>query len=255
MPPADSIDVPRLLADCKLASVEYRGSLPSTQDRAHQLAADGKTPLLVVADAQTAGRGRGGNRWWTGGGSLAFSLLIDPVAHGLPRQPVSQASLAAGIALIDAVSVWLGDTIIGLHWPNDVFAAGRKLAGILIDVLPDGRHIVGVGLNVNNTFSAAPDEVRLRATSLIELSGQTLDRTEILILFLRAFEGMLAQLATNPAELGCRFDRCCLQIGHDLTIELANRRTTGRCAGIAPDGALLLDTLSGRQKFYSGVLR
>ena len=254
MPHNVPIDVARLLAETKLASVEYLASIHSTQEYAHKLATDVETPWLIVAEVQTAGRGRGSNIWWTGEGSLAFSLLIDPVAHGLSRQPVPQASLAAGIALIDAVSDWLGDTIVGLHWPNDVFAAGRKLAGILIDVLPEGRHIVGVGLNVNNTFEAAPEEVRVRATSLVELTGRTLDRTDILLSFLRKFDRTLSQLASDPLTLGRRFQEACLQVGHDLTIELANRRTTGRCVGIAPDGALLLDTLNGRQTFYSGVL-
>ncbi len=65
----DSIDVDRLLAGGFVAAAEYHPTLESTQDRAAALAAAGERgPLVVVADEQTAGRGRGGNRWWTGAG-------------------------------------------------------------------------------------------------------------------------------------------------------------------------------------------
>lgn len=255
MPTDTPISVARLRADSKLASVEYHASIGSTQDQTHSLAASGGLPLLVVTEEQTAGRGRGSNTWWAGQGGLAFSLAFDPSDYELPRQPIPQASLAAGIALIETVMRSMGDVFIGLHWPNDVFAAGRKLAGILIDVLPGGRHIVGVGLNVNNSFDGAPDDVRQRAVSMLELTGRPLDRTEVLLAFLQEFDEALHQLAKDPVTLGARFHDNCLQIGQDLTIEHANRRTTGRCAGIAADGALLLDTLAGRQKFYSGILR
>jgi BirA family biotin operon repressor/biotin-[acetyl-CoA-carboxylase] ligase len=257
----NEIDVERLLAESTLAGVEHLPSIGSTQVHAFELAACKRhaagrtTPWLVVADQQSAGRGRGANTWWSDDGSLPFSLIIDPAAFGLPNQPVPQASLAAGVALIDAVSSWLNNAVIGLHWPNDVFVAGRKLAGILIDVLPDGRHIVGVGVNVNSTFETAPEDVRSRAISLKEVTGRTFDRTDVLLSFLREFDVALNCLGRDPQRFGQRFNECCLQIGHDLTIEIGGRRTTGRCAGIAPDGALLLDTFGGRQLFYSGVLR
>ena len=260
VPFPDHIDVSRLLAESMLAGIEYLPSVGSTQDYVQGLVANQtfnneQLPLLVIADEQTAGRGRGTNRWWTGQGSLAFTLLLDPQQFGLPNRPVPQASLAVGVAVIDTIQKWIEPLPIGLHWPNDVFAAGRKLSGILIDVLPDSRHIVGVGLNVNNAFAAAPAEVRDRATSLLDLSGRRFDRTEVLLAFLTNLERTLTQLAVDPELLGDRFADLCLQVGHDLTIESSGRKTSGRCAGIDRDGALLLDTFNGRQKIYSGVLR
>lgn len=256
----DTLDLARLSGASMLAGIEHYPSIGSTQTRAHELAgldasAGRRGPVLIVADEQTAGRGRGVNAWWTGCGSLALSLLFDGTCFGLPRQPLPQGSLAAGIAVVDTVSPWLPGQIVGLHWPNDVFAAGRKLSGILIDVLPDGRHILGIGLNVNNVFVEAPAEVQSRAVSLVELAGRPMDRTDVLLTLLDEIRGSLSRLAVEPDAFGLRFDEACLQVGHDLTIENAGQRTTGRCAGIAADGALLLDTFSGRQKFYSGVLR
>ncbi len=69
-------------------------------------------------------------------------------------------SLAAGVAVVSAVRPAIAPQQVGLHWPNDVFVGPRKLAGILIDVLADGRHILGIGLNVNNSLADAPDDVR-----------------------------------------------------------------------------------------------
>jgi BirA family biotin operon repressor/biotin-[acetyl-CoA-carboxylase] ligase len=248
----------RLATNCLIARVEYHATLPSTQDRAIEVARSGDPgdlPLLVVAEEQTAGRGRGSNRWWTGRGSLAFSLLFDPADWALSRHPSPERSLAAAVAIIETVQRYLPNHVVGLHWPNDVFVSDKKLAGVLIDVLPQGQHVVGIGLNVNNTFHHAPDDVRHRATSLCDLAGHPLDRTTLLVSLLENLEAAMREVAADPENFGRRFHERCLQLGRELTIEAGNRRTTGRCAGIAPDGALLLETPRGGQKFYSGVLR
>jgi BirA family transcriptional regulator, biotin operon repressor / biotin---[acetyl-CoA-carboxylase] ligase len=256
--PSDRLD-PDRLAECPaIARVETYQSLASTQDRAHEVARSGEPgplPLLIVAEQQTAGRGRGANRWWTGPGSLAFSLLFDPADWQLSRQPLPERSLAVGVAIVETVRPIAAGHAVGLHWPNDVFAAGKKLAGILIDVLPDGQHVVGIGLNVNNSFDGAPPEVSARATSLCELGGRTFDRTTVLLDLLANLEAAVRESAAQPEHFGGRFQDLCLQLGQQLTIEVGAQRTVGRCAGIAPDGALILETASGWQKFYSGVLR
>src|SRR5687767_3863398 len=141
-----SIDADAILAESWVSNVEYHPELSSTQDRAREVAGtlSLEQSLLVVADRQTAGRGRGSNRWWTGDGNLAFSLLFDPATFGLARRAIPQVSLACGVALVDVLAPLVPDHRFGLHWPNDVFAADRKLAGILVDVLADGRHILGI---------------------------------------------------------------------------------------------------------------
>ncbi len=202
----DTLDVDRLLAQCALAAVEYHPSLDSTQDRAAAVAAEGaRGPILVVADRQTAGRGRGANRWWTGPGSLAFSLLFDPRDWGLAGEAVPARSLAAGVAVVAAVRPALYPHNVGLHWPNDVFVGGRKLSGILIDVLADGRHILGIGLNVNNGFADAPDDVRARATSMIDLTGQPHDRTSVLVGVLNGLAQVLALSAPTRTRWAASF--------------------------------------------------
>jgi BirA family biotin operon repressor/biotin-[acetyl-CoA-carboxylase] ligase len=253
--PPDTIDVERLLASGLVTEAEHHPTLESTQDRAHQAAAAGaRGPLVIIAEEQTAGRGRGTNRWWTGAGSLAFSLLLDPAAWGLPEAALPMRSLAAGVAIVDAVAPRLYPHPVGLHWPNDVYVGGRKLAGILIDLLADGRHVVGIGLNVNNSLSAAPADVRVRATSLLDLTGMQHDRTALLVDILGELSTAFRELSAAPEAFGARFQTLCLQVGQPLVIRSGTAQSAGHCLGIAPDGALLLETARGREKFYSGVL-
>jgi len=253
----DLLDGNRLSASSTFARLVYSDTMPSTQDHALELARAqaGPLPILVVAEEQTAGRGRGANSWWTARGSLAFSLLFDPAAWGLAPQPVPERSLAVGVAIVDALGPRLHNRALGLHWPNDVFVEGRKISGVLVDVLPDGQHVIGVGINVNNSFQGAPAEVHARATSLAELSGRSFDRTEVLLDVLTSIQQSLIESARFPAEFGARFDELCLQRGRELTLDVGQQRARGICAGIAADGALLLDTARGRERFYSGVLR
>jgi BirA family biotin operon repressor/biotin-[acetyl-CoA-carboxylase] ligase len=129
------------------------------------------------------------------------------------------------------------------------------LAGILVEVLPAGLHILGLGLNTNNRAAAAPAALQAAVTTLLDLTGRETDHAEYLIDFLAALETRLRQLAADAPELGAALDELCLQHGDTLTVYLGDELATGRCAGIAPDGALLLDTPDGRRAFYSGTLR
>lgn len=257
MPPDDPIDIERLLAAGVAARIEYFDSLGSTQDHALELARSGAAalPLLVLAEQQTAGRGRGQNRWWTGRGSLAMSVAFDPGDWSASAEVLPARSLAVGVAIVETIGAHLVGKRVGLHWPNDVYAEGRKIAGILVDVLSGGRHVVGIGINVNNSLAAAPEDVRARAASLSDLASQTFDRTALVAELLGNLRRVLVELASSPETFGSRFDELCLQIGRELTIDVAGRRTTGVCAGIAPDGALVLELGSETRRFYSGVLR
>jgi BirA family transcriptional regulator, biotin operon repressor / biotin---[acetyl-CoA-carboxylase] ligase len=250
------LDPGRLLAETWVDRVEYQQTLTSTNDRARQLAAEVSPDqiVLVAAEEQTAGRGRGANRWWTGSGSLAFSVLLVPARWAIERRYQAMMPLAAAVAIVETAAPLVPAEEVGVHWPNDVFVGPRKLAGILVEVLPDGRQIVGIGLNVNNSAAAAPAEIAARVTTLADASGRTWDRTGLLVELLRRFADNVEQLGRSPAELGRRANELCLQRGGWLCLEGGGRQVRGRCAGIADDGALLLETPAGREAFYSGVL-
>jgi BirA family transcriptional regulator, biotin operon repressor / biotin---[acetyl-CoA-carboxylase] ligase len=251
------IDTNRLLADTFIVHAEHHPLLDSTQSRARQLIEAGhvKLPALIVADQQTSGRGRSTNRWWTGDGSLAFSLVVDPQRFGFPPKLVPRLSLAAGVAIVDTVAPLLDNHQVGLHWPNDVYVGARKLAGILVEVLPDGRHVIGVGLNSNNAAADAPPPLRDVITTLADLTGRHHDHTELLLAILENMHAAMVQLAEPVETLGNRFDLLCLQRDRVLTVFQGQQIITGRCAGIAPDGSLLLDTTEGRRAIQSGSLK
>ena len=270
---------------------EFWEQLASTNDRAAELAdvEPERLPLLVWAERQTAGRGRGGHHWWSAEGALTISLLMEgkdcagrfltapdglggaasvrPLgAEALKGQSDWQrpqrasasrsalVSLAAALAVIDAVRP-LVDVEVGLHWPNDVFASGRKLSGVLIEVLPNGRHILGVGINANNSSAAAPDGLRRRMISLAELCSGPVDRAALAVAFCEGLRRWLEQLREDAHAVAEAADRACLQRGWTLTIRDGQTEATGRCEGIDRWGRLcLLVPPAGMRCFASGML-
>jgi BirA family biotin operon repressor/biotin-[acetyl-CoA-carboxylase] ligase len=186
---------------------------------------------------------------------LAFSLVIDPEQFGLPRKAVPRLSLAAGVAIVDSVAPRLDGHSLGLHWPNDVYVGRGKLAGILVEVLPGGQHIVGVGLNTNSTMAEAPTALQQSMATLRDLTGRLHDHTELLLALMKNFEAAFVQLGQPLETLGERFNLLCAQRGEVLTVYQGEQSITGRCAGIATDGSLLLDTPDGRRAVQSGTLK
>lgn len=246
-----------IIAGSFVRQAEHHAILGSTNDLARQRAAEPglELPLLIVADQQTAGRGRGTNRWWTGQGSVALSLLLEPGGMGIARQHCGLLSLATALAIVDMAGAILPGEAAGVHWPNDIYVGRRKLAGILVEVLPDGQHIVGIGINVNNSLREAPAEVRDIAVSLRDLTGHEYPIGALLSALLERLEAMFHLLGSDPDQIGRQCDACCLQHDQVLTIDNGPSTVTGRCLGIAPDGALLLSTERGTERFYAGVLR
>jgi BirA family biotin operon repressor/biotin-[acetyl-CoA-carboxylase] ligase len=251
-----TLDIDRLLSETFVARVEHHPVLGSTNDRAKECAADavGPLPLLIVADQQTAGRGRGAHRWWTGPGSLAFSLVLDGRAWRADAGLGPLVSLVAAVAVSHAVIPLLPGHVVGIHWPNDVFAAGRKLAGILVEVLPGGLYVVGVGLNLNNSMLEAPAELRSIAASVLDLAAARHEPTLILVALLQRLASLVGHLPAAPAKISQMADGLCLQRGKVLSVQCGRKTVRGTCCGIAADGGLLLDTIHGREKIVSGVV-
>lgn len=130
---------------------------------------------LVVADHQTAGRGRLGRSWEAPPGTaLLCSLLLKPP----PERDTPQLSLVAGVAVADTIERTVG-LAAQLKWPNDVMLRRRKVAGCLAEAR-DGAVVLGIGVNVNQTSGQLPE----RAGSLLTLTGQEWDRAALLAMLL-----------------------------------------------------------------------
>ena len=164
------------------------GVTDSTNRVAMEMAENGAPHgTVVVADAQTAGRGRMGRRWVSPAGkNLYVSLLLRP---SVPTADAPRLALVAGVALADTVEA-MGVTA-SLKWPNDLYCGGRKAAGILAEMASDPggvRHVViGVGLNVNMEEADFPPDLRDAATSLRIRAGRAFRRVDVLARLLDAF--------------------------------------------------------------------
>ncbi|WP_166830533.1 biotin--[acetyl-CoA-carboxylase] ligase [Thalassoroseus pseudoceratinae] len=247
-----------LLENTFLEFIEIHQELPSTNDRALELASedDLQLPALVLAHRQSAGRGRGANRWWADKGTLTFSLIIDAHHFHVPPERWTKISLVVGMAICKATHEFLHPKRPSLKWPNDVLIDGRKLCGILIEMpsAGSGRVVIGIGLNVNTNFETAPEDIRSRATSLRDETGLDHNLNEVLLMVLRALETELTGLA-NDVDLPSRWDRWCWLTGRTVEVENGQPATHGLCRGIDADGALLIDTNTGTKRVYSGVVR
>ena len=229
----------------------------STSDRAAELVRTGdlSLPLAVWARTQTNGRGRGLHEWWSDPGSLTFTIAIDPSAHGLTVENESTLALATAVAIIDALgALELGDSSVGIRWPNDLEAHGRKLGGILperVETDRGPRVLIGIGLNVRTNLAMAPADVRAMATSIAELGSAQVDldcSTRLIPAILGHFALVLERMASGDASLPAQWDRLDLLRDSWVRVDQGGRIVAGRGEGIDAQGALRLN--DGRETLH-----
>ena len=234
-------------------AVEFHAELGSTNDRARELLASGEG-VAVVADLQTAGRGRRGRTWLSPGGrNLMVSVAARP--H-LEARSAGLLGIAAALAVRDACAETVPSADLRVRWPNDVVTAdGAKVAGLLVETaLDDGRlteAVIGVGINVNWRRGEMPAEIGARATSLADLAGADLDRVAVLARLLAGLDRELAALegGATPVE---RLRGVSALDGRAVAVDLGAERLEGIAAGIGEDGSLLVDAPAGRVAVSSG---
>lgn len=205
---------------------------------------------VIIAEEQTAGRGRRGRNWFASpGDSLTFSLLW----RFAPGTAPAGLSLAIGLAVARALQgVGAGDA--ALKWPNDILKDGRKLGGILVELLPGAPHAAVIGIGINVRLPAAmPEEMRAASASICA-AGETADSDELyaallaeLLLALENFaRGGFA--AIRPQWIA----RHALQDARVAVSSDFGPPRTGICRGVDLDGALLLEVDGGVERILSG---
>ena len=211
---------------------------------------------VIACELQSAGRGRRGNTWQSGlGGSLTFSLLWR-FAQG--PSGLGGLSLAAGLAVARALAS-LGMAQVQLKWPNDLLHAGRKLGGILIELQGDGAHssaaVIGIGLNIRLP-ACLRDGIAQAVTDVASISTQAPQRNRLLAATLAELAQVLGQFAEHGfAPLRQEWIARHAHQGKTVTLSSGDGQTiSGRAAGVAEDGALLLETSRGVERFVSGEL-
>ncbi len=246
--PANAIDPvywqPRLTTRWAGREAVYFPQLGSTNAEAKRLAIEGAAHgTLVLADRQTAGRGRRGRDWESPPGSgLWMTLLLRPAVQA---ERIPSLALAVALAVADACEAVCGAQV-GVKWPNDALIGGRKVCGILLEMAADldGAQwvIAGVGLNVGQREQDFPPELRESATSLrMACGGREFDRAEVLLALLGALEVRCAAWeGGGVAALREDYLRRSVTLGKRVNVIAPAEQYAGEAIDIDDTGALLV---------------
>lgn len=232
-----------------LAEIRFYPSLSSTNDEALAWAAAGARDLsLVVADEQTAGRGRMGRQWFTPPGSaLAFSLILRP--QGAEREMVGLFSGLGALALVDALRRY--GVPAQIKWPNDVLINRQKVAGILVENVWMGTEVESVvlGIGINVAPASVPPSAGLNfPATCVQAEGQSpVPRLALLQTWLEALQPRRAALAS--AAFIRDWESLLAFRGELVRVWLdATETVTGQLLGLEPDGSLRIKTETGTER-------
>lgn len=215
--------------------VIWVATLPSTNDFVKENWQRLLHGTVVVAQCQTAGRGRYNRYWHSPEGGLWFSILFKPRKQIKPTFFTKICS----VAIVKALSLIEVDTRI--KWPNDIYCEGKKLAGILSESVFEENTlkavIVGIGINVNNTI---PQEIRDKAISLREISTKGYDTRKILRLLLKCVNQLLKKYSNKPEAVTRIWKGLLIQKeGQTITFKLNDIIKTGKIVKIDDEKIIL----------------
>lgn len=228
-------------------------SVDSTNAEVMRLLAAGKqAPFLLLAEQQTAGRGRRGRTWVSPFAENLYYSLVIPINGGM-RQ-IEGLSLVVGLALLKAIEQ-LGVTNAGLKWPNDVLVDGQKIAGILLEISGDPGDechvVIGVGVNANMQTVAA-DSITQAWTSLSSVLGQAVDRNQLVEFFSSHLQAYLdVQMRDGFAALQAQWQANHLWQGRMAVLTAGQSLIKGEILGVDTTGAIRL-RVDGEERSFSG---
>jgi BirA family biotin operon repressor/biotin-[acetyl-CoA-carboxylase] ligase len=249
--------LPELPKIAGVLRVLWYPSVTSTMEVAAEAVQNGAAGgVVIVADEQTAGRGRLGRPWSSPpGAGLYFSIILRPPLDE-ERRILSLITLATGVGVRDAISAVAG-LATELKWPNDVMVGQRKLAGILAEGsslgMPEQAIVVGIGINVLR--SSHPSEIASRATSIEQELGHGVDRKALLEGVLTAMTARYSDLCAGDGDGILRAWRAVSPSAEGASVEIVDRAKRGVTAGVDAEGALLVNTASGIERVIAGELR
>jgi len=228
----------------------------STNRQAKALAAAGAAEgTVVIAEEQTAGRGRRGRAWFSPPRvGIYMSLILRP---DIPPQEAPRFALLAAAAVAAAVRETTGLEVT-IKWPNDILAGGRKLGGILTEASMEMDRveylIIGVGLNVNLNRRDFPPELQPIATSIRAETGRPTDRILLTKRLLESLEATYNECRREGfAPILKRWQGFSEMLGRRVAVDVGERRFTGKVAAFGADGSLVLRSPDGETlRFFSG---
>lgn len=208
---------------------------------------------LVVSDVQTAGRGRRGRPWQSPAGTgIWMSLLIRPDIE--PRN-ASMLTLVMALAVRSGIEQIAGISC-GIKWPNDIVGDGKKVCGILTEMSaePDCVNHIVIGVGINVLDEAFPEDIRDVAASIYGLSGEKINRSQLIALIMKEFERVYAEFIRTQDLSGLleEYNRYLLNTGREVRVLDPAGAYTGTSQGIDKTGRLIVDTGSEVKKVVSG---
>ncbi|MFD0694795.1 biotin--[acetyl-CoA-carboxylase] ligase [Paenibacillus sp. GCM10027628] len=256
----DKWNVSELLAGLKTKSLGKQlhvyGEVDSTQTIAHQLVASGAPEgTLVLAETQTAGRGRMGRKWHSPAGKgIWMSLVLTP---RIPVYFMPQLTLLCAVALCRSIQKVV-KVDIGIKWPNDLLIGGKKVSGILLESSGEDERlkyvIAGIGISANLKVEDYPEELRSIATSLAIESGTDIVREQLVQAFLIEFEelyGLYIDKGFVPIRL--LWEALSVTLNRPIRTHSPSGFVEGMAESLDDSGALTVITETGdKVKIYSG---
>lgn len=234
-------DLKKSLSRLRLGDIRYFDSIGSTNDEALAWAANDTPDLsVVIADEQTAGRGRLGRKWFTPKGTaLAVSIVFRP--SGEERLHLTRIVGLAALAV--AAALQKRGLAVQIKWPNDVLVAGRKVCGILVESVWSGEDVdcvvIGIGVNVLKGSVPPQDQLQFPATSLEAELGQAPERAALLQDILESMIKLRPELGTD--QFLAHWENLLAMRGETVQVESEKApRLVGTLTGLESDGSLKL---------------
>ena len=227
----------------------FQNEVASTNDLARQMAVEGyEEGTIVFCESQIKGRGRSGKSWFSPAGrSIYVSVILRP---SMPLHLAPQLTLMAAVAVANGIRAYPELQRTQIKWPNDILLDGKKLCGILTELVGQPENlefvIVGIGLNVNGKTEEFPPEVRERAVTMEACAGRTFDRMDVLLRILEELEGAYRLLQAGRFE-DIRQQWLTLNgtLGREIVVRQGERQLKGLAESLDESGALMLRLKDG----------
>lgn len=252
----DRVDVAQVTANLETKrlgrTIHHFEETTTTMLNAHDLVREGvEDGTIVLAERQTAGRGRMLRHWETAAGKgIWMTVILKPDV--LPHQ-APQFTLVAAVAVVNAMKAMFKTFTPKIKWPNDILINGRKCTGILTEMIAESDRVqallIGIGINVNQQITDFPDDLQTIATSMAIEHGETIDRALFLanlLYFLEHYVDLYIQRGFGPIkEL---WEEASGTIGQQVRATTLREVIEGEAIGITETGVLEIRTASGEIK-------
>lgn len=245
----------------QLNSARFFDELESTNDCAKSAfkLADLSFPFIIFTSTQTKGRGRADKSWDSSDGSLTFSLGISSAECPIPTHLIS---VVFGLSVANVLNRRCDIPICKIKWPNDIYANGKKVSGVLIESVPANHRgiIIGCGINANNSFlkSSSPNWV---ATSFADEMGREIDIKELMAEIVEDFFSRVNEYLTIcqdfamiPGSVLAEYQAIDFLTDKRIVLQIGKEIIVGNYVGIRVDGAIQLEVCNEIHAFHSGSI-